>query len=385
MFTPPVGVELCRPGLAGLFPASLAAGYSRQHSPWAGKAAWVLQGSATGRQSSQPEPTTAQNQSPGHAGGIEGLVLFRQSTALEAARPETEPPSPYTPWPHPLSPSFPSTLFSAHQHTPLHNIPTSSLPLSLQESCKPAAIRPNLIGQSLPTSVLSATNGVHALNRPALRAHDLHWVSPVSSGVKCLGVNVVRNGVGGDSGPRTTKNRKDTEEDKKSRKQRQLSLVYAQLRDELPSFFHTDMDYSVYHPSVRFEETVTSLHIRFNGLKLYKSMMNTIRKATLVCFPDVQLNIMSITKHPDQMEIRVRWQTVATRWSAKVYLDAYSIFKVDDTGAIVEHKCNKVMQDYQFVPQRRPLFWGLLGLSNQPAGPMPACSTPPFHFLACDF
>eukprot|EP00124_Ichthyophonus_hoferi_P003551 Ihof_evm4s313 gene=Ihof_evmTU4s313 len=126
-------------------------------------------------------------------------------------------------------------------------------------------------------------------------------------------------------------------EERKRRNQENLSWVYLQLQEDLPDFFVREQDYTIYNGDIRFEEDVTRLHIKFNGIRLYRTMINSIRWTSYLCFSDIKLSIMSITKHQDEMEIRVRWQAAATRWSAKLYLDAFSVFKVDGRGTIVEH------------------------------------------------
>uniref|UniRef100_A0A3P9HN49 Si:ch211-215a10.4 n=1 Tax=Oryzias latipes TaxID=8090 RepID=A0A3P9HN49_ORYLA len=151
-----------------------------------------------------------------------------------------------------------------------------------------------------------------------------------------------------------------------------LALMLEKLRIELPSFFLTNHDYSIYSNDVEFINGL--LNIKTRGRQVYQLTLSLWRFLVLCYYAEARLDVLKLTKHPEDGTIKARWRIrglpfhcVLLRFyrKDKTHLyrsyDAFSTFYVGQDGLIHCHKVEKVMPAQPPVlPRVRALLTGAL-------------------------
>ncbi|XP_062866266.1 uncharacterized protein C6orf136 homolog [Trichomycterus rosablanca] len=134
-----------------------------------------------------------------------------------------------------------------------------------------------------------------------------------------------------------------------------LAVMYEKLRMELPRFFLKNHDYSMYSIDVEFINGL--LNTKTRGRVAYQLSLTLWRILCLCYYADARLEVLKLTKHPEDGSIKARWRvkglpfhTLFLRFYKKdksqFYrtFDAFSTFYLGSNGLIQCHKVEKVMQ-----------------------------------------
>uniref|UniRef100_A0A1A7WGV2 Chromosome 6 open reading frame 136 n=1 Tax=Iconisemion striatum TaxID=60296 RepID=A0A1A7WGV2_9TELE len=133
-----------------------------------------------------------------------------------------------------------------------------------------------------------------------------------------------------------------------------LALMYERLRVELPSFFMTNHDYTMYSNNVEFINGL--LNTRTRGRMVYQVMLSVWRFLCLCYYTEARLDVLKLTKHMEDGSIKARWRirglpfhSLLLRFYRKDRshlfrsYDAFSTFYVGPDGLIHCHKVEKVI------------------------------------------
>ncbi|KAM9306848.1 uncharacterized protein C6orf136 homolog isoform 1-T3 [Pholidichthys leucotaenia] len=133
-----------------------------------------------------------------------------------------------------------------------------------------------------------------------------------------------------------------------------LAMVYERLRIQLPRFFVTNHDYTMYSNDVEFINGL--INIKTRGRVVYQLMLVLWRLLCLCYYAEARLEVLKLTKHMEDGTIKARWRvkglplhTLLLRFYRKdksqLYrsIDAFSTFYVGKDGLIHCHKVEKVM------------------------------------------
>lgn len=143
----------------------------------------------------------------------------------------------------------------------------------------------------------------------------------------------------------------------------QLHRVYDVLAYTLPKLFIQPLDYSIYNPNLIFENNIRGM--RTEGLYHYVKQVALLRTVGHLKFAYVTLEILKITKHPEDNTIKVRWRIKGISalkvmfqfWKYKLWklkeifaeteawYDGFSVFHVGPDGLIYKHVADKIMPD----------------------------------------
>ncbi|XP_001658828.2 uncharacterized protein C6orf136 homolog [Aedes aegypti] len=143
----------------------------------------------------------------------------------------------------------------------------------------------------------------------------------------------------------------------------QLHRVYDVLANTLPKLFIQPLDYSIYNPNLIFENNIRGM--RTEGLYHYVKQVALLRTVGHLKFAYVTLEILKITKHPEDNTIKVRWRIKGISalkvmfqfWKYKLWklkeifadteawYDGFSVFHVGPDGLIYKHVADKIMPD----------------------------------------
>lgn len=137
----------------------------------------------------------------------------------------------------------------------------------------------------------------------------------------------------------------------------QLSSVLLELREEIPLFFLKKPNYATYHKRIKFVNNITG--VTTHGIYPYKSQVSGLRFLMLSCMTELSVEVLKITKHPNEAAIKVRWRIKGIPLIRKLvpylgrkvrvdsygyrYLDGFSVFEVGSDGLIHCHRLHKVM------------------------------------------
>lgn len=137
----------------------------------------------------------------------------------------------------------------------------------------------------------------------------------------------------------------------------QLSSVLLELRNEIPEFFLKQPNYSIYHQKIKFVNNITGTTT--NGIFQYRAQISGIRLIILSCMTELSVDVLKISKHPNEGSIKVRWRIKGIPLIRKIvpyigrrnrggedcyrYLDGFSVFEVGSDGLIHCHRLHKVM------------------------------------------
>ncbi|XP_028316443.1 uncharacterized protein C6orf136 homolog [Gouania willdenowi] len=140
-----------------------------------------------------------------------------------------------------------------------------------------------------------------------------------------------------------------------------LSLMFERLRVELPSFFMTKHDYSMYSEDVEFINGL--INVKTRGRVLYHLTLSSWRLLCLCYYAEARLDVLKLTKHTEDGTIKARWRIKGLPFHSLLFhflckdkshlyrsYDAFSTFYLGPDGLIHCHKVEKVM------PARPPLL-----------------------------
>ncbi|XP_058260794.1 uncharacterized protein C6orf136 homolog [Hemibagrus wyckioides] len=143
--------------------------------------------------------------------------------------------------------------------------------------------------------------------------------------------------------------------EKDNENEEKLALMYEKLRIELPRFFLKNHDYSMYSNNMEFINDL--LNMKTRGRVAYQLTLALWRLMCLCYYADARLEVLKLTKHPEDGSIKARWRvkglpfhTLLLRFYKKdksqFYrtFDAFSTFYLGSDGLIHCHKVEKVMQ-----------------------------------------
>ncbi|XP_008279169.1 uncharacterized protein C6orf136 homolog [Stegastes partitus] len=146
--------------------------------------------------------------------------------------------------------------------------------------------------------------------------------------------------------------RKHAEGDREG--EEKLAMMYERLRIELPNFFMTNHDYTMYSNDVEFINGLINVKIR--GRLMYQVTLSLWRFLCLCYYVEARLDVLKVTKHMEDGTIKARWRikglplhSLMLRFYRKdksqLYrsYDAFSTFYIGQDGLIHCHKVEKVM------------------------------------------
>ncbi|XP_022076067.2 uncharacterized protein C6orf136 homolog [Acanthochromis polyacanthus] len=133
-----------------------------------------------------------------------------------------------------------------------------------------------------------------------------------------------------------------------------LALMYERLRIQLPNFFMTNHDYTMYSNDVEFINGI--INVKISGRILYQLTLSLWRLLCLCYYAEARLDVLKLTKHMEDGTIKARWRikglpfySLLLRFYRKdkshLYrtFDALSTFYIGRDGLIHCHKVEKVM------------------------------------------
>lgn len=134
-----------------------------------------------------------------------------------------------------------------------------------------------------------------------------------------------------------------------------LAQMFEKLRVELPNFFVKNHDYTIYSEDVLFINGL--LDTKTRGRVVYQLTVTLWRLMCLCYYAEAQLEVLKLTKHPEDGSIQARWRVKGLPFHSllvffykkdksqlyKTY-DAFSTFYLGSDGRIHCHKVEKVMQ-----------------------------------------
>ncbi|XP_053698095.1 uncharacterized protein C6orf136 homolog [Sabethes cyaneus] len=143
----------------------------------------------------------------------------------------------------------------------------------------------------------------------------------------------------------------------------QLQRVFDVLANTLPKLFIQPLDYSIYNPKVIFENNIRGM--RTEGLYPYVKQVALLRTVGHLKYAYVTLEVLKITKHPEDNTIKVRWRIKGLSafkvmfqfwkyklWklkevfeSTEAWYDGFSVFHVGPDGQVWKHVADKMMPD----------------------------------------
>ncbi|XP_011505922.1 PREDICTED: uncharacterized protein LOC105368585 [Ceratosolen solmsi marchali] len=151
-----------------------------------------------------------------------------------------------------------------------------------------------------------------------------------------------------------------------------LDYIYDTLSIDLPMFFAKSMNYMIYHRDIEF---VNNLRGSVStGVSQYVKQLAFLRFIGHLKFAYVKLEILKITKHPEDNTVRVRWRINGVTgfnilfavWKFKIFklnkslekletwYDGYSIFYVGEDGLIFKHIADKMIPDNNIDDKSKP-------------------------------
>eukprot|EP00730_Choanoeca_flexa_P018699 TRINITY_DN9107_c0_g1_i3.p1 TRINITY_DN9107_c0_g1~~TRINITY_DN9107_c0_g1_i3.p1 ORF type:complete len:226 (+),score=7.55 TRINITY_DN9107_c0_g1_i3:400-1077(+) len=142
--------------------------------------------------------------------------------------------------------------------------------------------------------------------------------------------------------------------------QNRTQLAAYHLKQNFPQLLNGGHKLELYAPNVVFEDRINGLQV--HGLSALKVVYSTLRNCARLWLHDPFMELLSIEAWNDQT-VHIRWRVVglsrATRFG-ECWLDAYSIFHVDEDGRISRHVMDKyrpTKDGHRAIEQSRPGAW----------------------------
>lgn len=144
--------------------------------------------------------------------------------------------------------------------------------------------------------------------------------------------------------------------------------------NQLPRFFNRSHCFHIYDKDIVFEDHIRGLVTR--GIQPYMINFALLKMRGSLMYGSVRMNILKMTKHPEDGTVRVRWQVVGvsgwrlilTFWRYVPFrlpfsqkdesrpqefsdtTDGFSIFYLNSQGLVYKHVCDKMMPDSSGAP-----------------------------------
>uniref|UniRef100_A0A8C4Q756 Uncharacterized protein n=1 Tax=Eptatretus burgeri TaxID=7764 RepID=A0A8C4Q756_EPTBU len=154
------------------------------------------------------------------------------------------------------------------------------------------------------------------------------------------------------------------------------------LREELPRFFVSSHNFSIYSENLVFINNI--LHLTIRGLLAYRLCVQAARLVCSLYFITAEVEVLSLDVSQHDSTVHARWRLRALPFhviplcffkggkasSYRTY-DAYSTFYVGHDGLVHCHKLDKLMPVPPMPERRRGSLLALFGLlqvkESQPA------------------
>ncbi|XP_062492748.1 uncharacterized protein C6orf136 homolog isoform X1 [Pezoporus occidentalis] len=133
-----------------------------------------------------------------------------------------------------------------------------------------------------------------------------------------------------------------------------LAVMHQKLQHELPNFFLKIPDYGLYSHDVEFINHLLHLHTR--GRPMYQVAVALCRALAWGYFASLRLEVLALTRHPEDWSIRARWRLTGLPLHLLVLrfyrrdkaallrsYDAFSTFFLNSQGLIRCHRVDKLM------------------------------------------
>ncbi|KAM9510477.1 uncharacterized protein C6orf136 homolog [Guaruba guarouba] len=133
-----------------------------------------------------------------------------------------------------------------------------------------------------------------------------------------------------------------------------LAVMHQKLQHELPNFFFKVPDYGLYSHDVEFINHLLHLHTR--GRPMYQVAVALCRALAWGYFASLRLEVLALTRHPEDWSIRARWRLTGLPLHLCVLrfyrrdkatllrsYDAFSTFFLNSQGLIRCHRVDKLM------------------------------------------
>jgi len=165
----------------------------------------------------------------------------------------------------------------------------------------------------------------------------------------------------------------------------QLDYVFNKLGETLPTLFKQTLNYSLFHPKLVFENNIRGT--KSVGLEYLIITVSMLRLLGHIKYAFVKLDILKITKHPEDGTIKVRWRIKGITglkvfmkfWKFRLWNmdqvikenveswhDGFSIFYLGPDGLIYKLTADKmqpdndpVVEDKSSLTTKLALFLGL--------------------------
>lgn len=142
--------------------------------------------------------------------------------------------------------------------------------------------------------------------------------------------------------------------------QADLQRAFKILSEHIPNLFVHPMDYSIFHPQVITVNNINGKQTE--GIYPFLKQIALLRAVGHVKYAFVKMDIIKITKHPEDFTIKCRWtvrgisglKVLFTFWKYKLWklremlnetetwYDGFSTFYLGDRGLIVKHTIDRV-------------------------------------------
>ncbi|KAL0962113.1 hypothetical protein UPYG_G00335840 [Umbra pygmaea] len=160
--------------------------------------------------------------------------------------------------------------------------------------------------------------------------------------------------------------------DREREDEEKLALMYEKLRIQLPSFFRQSHDYTMYTHDIEFVNCI--LNAKTRGRVMYQMSLSLWKLLCLCYYADARLEVLKLTKHPEDGTIMARWRVRGLPFFALLLrfyrrdktdlyrsYDALSTFYIGHDGLIHCHKVEKVMKAKPpIIPRVTTLLAGAL-------------------------
>ncbi|KAK7491688.1 hypothetical protein BaRGS_00017141 [Batillaria attramentaria] len=171
----------------------------------------------------------------------------------------------------------------------------------------------------------------------------------------------------------------------------QLRTVERFFIESLPHLFKSRMDYSIYHPSVVFENNFWGKEEVTVGITQYATQIMKLRALTHLKYAHVHLEVVSSACLLEEGVVRIQWRIVGlsqlkalkfwkyTAWSyGKAFredaewIEGISILHVNKDGQVVKHRMDRMTPDEEQLTRKTPSLATrlavIMGLSTPKTG-----------------
>lgn len=115
----------------------------------------------------------------------------------------------------------------------------------------------------------------------------------------------------------------------------QIEQVISTLKCDLPTLFEKDISYNIYTQDIYFKDPVNTFKGKFN----YRIIFWTLRFHGRLFFTELFFDLHTVEQTAQDV-VLAHWTvrgTLRVPWSAKVFFNGYSTYKLTPEGLIYEH------------------------------------------------